>query len=93
MSGNDRLTCSFCGKTQDQVKKLIAGPNAFICNECVELCNEILDEEFFEGKDKKSDSIENGENGEAKARRPRRGAEGEGDDKPRRPRKSAVKKN
>ena len=52
MSGNDRLKCSFCGKTQDQVKKLIAGPDVFICDECVELCNEILDEEFFETKDK-----------------------------------------
>ena len=50
MSGNDRLKCSFCGKTQDQVKKLIAGPDVFICDECVDLCNEILDEEFFEGK-------------------------------------------
>ena len=58
MSGNDRLTCSFCGKTQDQVKKLIAGPNAFICNECVELCNEILDEEFFEGKEKNAEGEE-----------------------------------
>ena len=52
MSSNDRLKCSFCGKTQDQVKKLIAGPDVFICDECVELCNEILDEEFFEAKDK-----------------------------------------
>ena len=49
-----RLKCSFCGKTQEQVKKLIAGPDVYICDECVELCNEILDEEFFEGgKDKK----------------------------------------
>ena len=39
------LSCSFCGKTQDQVKKLIAGPSVFICNECVALCNEILAEE------------------------------------------------
>ena len=52
MSSNDRLKCSFCGKTQDQVKKLIAGPDVFICDECVELCNEILDEEFFEQKEK-----------------------------------------
>lgn len=54
MSKNDdsRLKCSFCGKTQDQVKKLIAGPEVYICDECVELCNEILDEEFFEGKEK-----------------------------------------
>jgi ATP-dependent Clp protease ATP-binding subunit ClpX len=55
MSSNDRLKCSFCGKTQDQVKKLIAGPDVFICDECVELCNEILDEEFFEGKQKTSE--------------------------------------
>ena len=58
MSGNDRLKCSFCGKTQDQVKKLIAGPDVFICDECVELCNEILDEEFFEGKEKNSEGKE-----------------------------------
>ena len=47
-----RLKCSFCGKTQEQVKKLIAGPDVYICDECVELCNEILDEEFLENKDK-----------------------------------------
>ena len=52
MPSNDRLKCSFCGKTQDQVKKLIAGPDVFICDECVDLCNEILDEEFFEHKEK-----------------------------------------
>jgi len=49
---DSRLKCSFCGKTQDQVKKLIAGPEVYICDECVDLCNEILDEEFFEPKDK-----------------------------------------
>ena len=49
---DSRLKCSFCGKTQDQVKKLIAGPEVYICDECVELCNEILDEEFFESKEK-----------------------------------------
>lgn len=49
---DDKLKCSFCGKTQDQVKKLIAGPEVYICDECVELCNEILDEEFFESKEK-----------------------------------------
>jgi ATP-dependent Clp protease ATP-binding subunit ClpX len=55
MSKNDdKLKCSFCGKTQDQVKKLIAGPEVYICDECVELCNEILDEEFFEGKEKEA---------------------------------------
>ena len=54
---DSRLKCSFCGKTQDQVKKLIAGPEVYICDECVELCNEILDEEFLETKDKKEESI------------------------------------
>ena len=49
---DSRLKCSFCGKTQEQVKKLIAGPDVYICDECVELCNEILDEEFLENKDK-----------------------------------------
>lgn len=51
---DSKLKCSFCGKSQDQVKKLIAGPEVFICDECVELCNEILDEEFFENKEKSS---------------------------------------
>ena len=55
---DDKLKCSFCGKTQDQVKKLIAGPEVYICDECVELCNEILDEEFFEAKDKESNGSE-----------------------------------
>ena len=40
------LKCSFCGKGQDEVKKLIAGPSVFICNECVDLCNEIIAEEW-----------------------------------------------
>ena len=48
---DSRLKCSFCGKTQDQVKKLIAGPEVYICDECVDLCNEILDEEFLETKE------------------------------------------
>jgi ATP-dependent Clp protease ATP-binding subunit ClpX len=48
---DSRLKCSFCGKSQDQVKKLIAGPEVYICDECVDLCNEILDEEFFEGEE------------------------------------------
>jgi ATP-dependent Clp protease ATP-binding subunit ClpX len=43
-----QLKCSFCGKTQDQVKRLVAGPNVYICNECIQLCNEIIEEEFFE---------------------------------------------
>ena len=40
-----KLHCSFCGKSQDEVKKLIAGPSVYICNECVDLCNEIIEEE------------------------------------------------
>jgi len=44
----DLLKCTFCGKTQKQVKKLIAGPNVYICDECIELCNEILEEELAE---------------------------------------------
>lgn len=56
-----RLKCSFCGKTQDQVKKLIAGPEVYICDECVELCNEILDEEFLDTKDKESKENVEGE--------------------------------
>ena len=44
----DLLKCSFCGKTQKQVKKLIAGPGVYICDECIELCNEIIIEELEE---------------------------------------------
>ena len=40
------LRCSFCNKTQDQVRKLIAGPGAYICDECVEICTEIIEEEL-----------------------------------------------
>ena len=46
-----QLRCSFCGKPQDQVRRLIAGPNVFICDECIELCQEIIDEEFIESFD------------------------------------------
>lgn len=48
MSEDKTLDCSFCGKTQDEVRKLIAGPSVYICDECVELCNDILREEFGE---------------------------------------------
>ena len=58
---DSNLKCSFCGKTQDQVKKLIAGPDVFICDECIELCNEILDEELFNVKqEEKVSDIEQG---------------------------------
>lgn len=50
-SEND-LSCSFCGKSQDEVKKLIAGPSVYICDECIQLCNEIIAEEYIkEGKE------------------------------------------
>jgi len=43
---NGPVTCSFCGKSQDQVEKIVAGPGVYICNECIDLCKEIVDEEF-----------------------------------------------
>ena len=48
---SDKLNCSFCGKAQDEVKKLIAGPSVYICNECVDLCNEIIEEEIKSDED------------------------------------------
>ncbi len=45
---DSHLKCSFCGKSQEQVRKLIAGPGVYICDECVDLCNEILDEELLD---------------------------------------------
>ncbi|MFI3209993.1 MAG: ATP-dependent Clp protease ATP-binding subunit ClpX [Peptostreptococcaceae bacterium] len=48
LSNEKSLKCSFCGKNQDQVKRLIAGPNVYICDECVELCDEIIQEEIEE---------------------------------------------
>ena len=52
-----QLKCSFCGKAQEQVKKLIAGPGVYICDECIELCNEIIEEEFTEDQDVQLDNI------------------------------------
>ena len=46
-----QLKCSFCGKTQDQVRRLIAGPGVYICDECIELCSEIIADEFEETVD------------------------------------------
>ena len=51
------LKCSFCGKSQKQVKKLIAGPGVYICDECIELCNEIIEEEVGERSDVRLDSL------------------------------------
>ena len=50
------LKCSFCGKSQDQVRKLIAGPGVYICDECIDLCNEILDEELLDNQAKSPNS-------------------------------------
>ncbi|HHV93674.1 MAG TPA: ATP-dependent Clp protease ATP-binding subunit ClpX [Firmicutes bacterium] len=52
-----QLKCSFCGKVQEQVKKLIAGPGVYICDECIELCNEIIEEELNEEQDIEFGSI------------------------------------
>ncbi|MBK6669728.1 MAG: ATP-dependent Clp protease ATP-binding subunit ClpX [Actinobacteria bacterium] len=49
--GGELLKCSFCGKSQKQVKKLIAGPGVYICDECIDLCNEIIEEELTEAPD------------------------------------------
>ena len=51
------LKCSFCGKSQKQVKKLIAGPGVYICDECIELCNEIIEEELTEGSELRFDDL------------------------------------
>ena len=55
--GGDLLKCSFCGKSQKQVKKLIAGPGVYICDECIDLCNEIIEEELAEPSEVKWDSL------------------------------------
>src|SRR5205809_5278680 len=55
--GGDLLKCSFCGKSQKQVKKLIAGPGVYICDECIDLCNEIIEEELAEPTEFKWDSL------------------------------------
>ncbi len=52
VKGGGKLTCSFCGKNQDDVRKLIAGPTVYICDECIELCNDIIAEEWEEEKSK-----------------------------------------
>jgi ATP-dependent Clp protease ATP-binding subunit ClpX len=55
--GGDLLKCSFCGKSQKQVKKLIAGPGVYICDECIDLCNEIIEEELAEPSELKWDNL------------------------------------
>ena len=55
--GGDLLKCSFCGKSQKQVKKLIAGPGVYICDECIDLCNEIIEEELAESAEVRWDEL------------------------------------
>jgi len=61
--GGDLLKCSFCGKSQKQVKKLIAGPGVYICDECIDLCNEIIEEELSEGTEVELADLPNGPTG------------------------------
>ncbi|OOY49200.1 ATP-dependent Clp protease ATP-binding subunit ClpX, partial [Solemya velum gill symbiont] len=57
-SGDDKLLyCSFCGKSQPEVRKLIAGPSVFVCDECVERCNDIIREEMQEAASEESESL------------------------------------
>src|SRR3984893_8077363 len=55
--GGDLLKCSFCGKSQKQVKKLIAGPGVYICDECIDLCHEIIEEELTESPELKLEEL------------------------------------
>ena len=55
--GGDLLKCSFCGKSQKQVQQLIAGPGVYICDECIDLCNEIIEEELSEGTEVSLDEL------------------------------------
>ncbi len=56
-TSTDKLHCSFCGKSQDEVKKLIAGPSVYICNECVDLCNDIIEEEIKNDEESPYDEV------------------------------------
>ena len=55
--GGELLKCSFCGKSQKQVKKLIAGPGVYICDECIDLCNEIIEEELSQNAEVHFDDL------------------------------------
>jgi ATP-dependent Clp protease ATP-binding subunit ClpX len=65
---DSHLKCSFCGKSQEQVRKLIAGPGVYICDECVELCNEILDEELIDPPSPISSPVQRAEENPSKRR-------------------------
>ena len=75
---NEQLLCSFCGKSQRQVKKLIAGPGVYICDECIDLCNEIIDEELATAPTFDVDSLPEAEGDRLGPERVRRRA-GEGE--------------
>lgn len=67
---DSHLKCSFCGKSQEQVRKLIAGPGVYICDECVELCNEILDEELIDSSSPATQPVAHSEEHPPKRRAP-----------------------
>ena len=54
---NEGIKCSFCGKTQEQVKRLVAGPDVYICDECIELCQDIIDDTDYEDSNIEFDSL------------------------------------
>ena len=61
MPKNDRtksIRCSFCGKTQENVKKIIAGPGVYICDECIKICDDILEDEAYDRDIEVEDNIE-----------------------------------
>ncbi len=70
---DSNLKCSFCGKSQEYVRKLIAGPGVYICDECVELCNEILEEEFFDSGKTVNQQVPQSEMQESQGQKSRRG--------------------
>ena len=67
---DSHLKCSFCGKSQEQVRKLIAGPGVYICDECVELCNEILDDELIEPSETRAERVSAKDNEKGKRQQP-----------------------
>jgi len=69
---DSNLRCSFCGKSQEYVRKLIAGPGVYICDECVELCNEILEEEFFDSGKTVAQQVPQSETQESQGQKTRR---------------------
>ena len=50
---NKNIKCSFCGKSQDSVERIIAGPGVYICNECIKVCSNIIEDELYDDSDEK----------------------------------------